>query len=88
MVCVGGGLVRGPCRVGMQWGVRGLFGEGGRVGGGGGVSCDRTFRGLHSVLLWTPKVVEVQMVFGFGYPRATKQTNQIWVLVRLIFFKT
>jgi hypothetical protein len=28
--------VRGPCRVGMQWGVRGLFGEGGRVGGGGG----------------------------------------------------
>jgi hypothetical protein len=41
----------------------------------------------------TLKCVNIKMVFGFGYPRAcrfrkTKQTNQIWFLVRLIFFKT
>jgi hypothetical protein len=41
----------------------------------------------------TLKCVNFKMVFGFGYPRAcrfrkTKQTNQIWFLVRLIFFKT
>jgi hypothetical protein len=41
----------------------------------------------------TLKCVNIKIVFGFGYPRAcrfrkTKQTNQIWFLVRLIFFKT
>jgi hypothetical protein len=35
-------------------GVKG-FGEGGRVGGR--LPCDRTFQGLHSVLLWTPKIL-------------------------------
>jgi hypothetical protein len=40
-----------------------------------------------------PTLKCVKMFFGFGYPRAcrfrkTKQTNQIWFLVWLNFFKT